>query len=332
MGDEKVSTEVLAEEVRSMDPLEFEELIADLWEYLGYNTTVSSGSGDRGIDVVAKRDFPYDEKVVIQAKRWNSTVGGPDIREYIAQVERDDVDSVIVVGTAGFTKNAKQDAERYNVKLINGNTLADMFIDEGVVDLVREYTGDIRAEVQSKRSATRPSDSEQEYKTTVGEGEYIKIEVVGYGYEEIKLWGSEATEELSVILIEVENKSNIEWDFKPSEHISVSSTEGYSYEDAKDTFSGVGSWNTDRTKIRRDSKSRIALLYDTIEPIIPRKIEYSAELYWASDEIDPGDEISERMEKITVPVDESVREQLNSIPDTFRTDSAEVVIPDHPDF
>lgn len=343
MSENKITSEALSQEIRNMNPQHFEELISDLWEYLGYETEVSKGSGDRGVDVVAKRDFPYEEKVVIQAKRWNSTVGGPDIREYIAQVERDDVDSVIVIGTAGFTKSAKEDAERYGVKLINGNTLANMFLDEGVVDLVKKYTGDITAQVQQKRSPSHPSGTEQEVRTTVGEGEYLQIEIVGYSFEKFRIWGTadspttqalgtESREGLTVVLLEITNKSTSEWEFRPEDHLSVISEEGYSYTDALGSYDDIGPWTTGSASIKRNSKSRIALIYDTGGPITPKRLEYSAEIYYVRKDVSPGDEEGRKIEEITIPVDESVHRELNTLPDSFRVDAARVILTTHPDF
>lgn len=157
MSEGEVTVEALNKQFQTIDPDDFEKLVADLWEYLGYNTNVTKGSNDGGVDVVATREIPYKEKVVIQAKRWKSTVGGPDLREYISHTYRDDVDAAIVIGTAGFTKSAKEETERHDIKLINGRNLADMFIEEDVVGLVEKYAND-KSDDKSKEGVSSQAD------------------------------------------------------------------------------------------------------------------------------------------------------------------------------
>lgn len=333
MSKQEVHPEEIINQMRSIDALEFEELIADLWEVLGYNTEVTQSSSDRGVDVIATREFPYEEKNLIQAKRYSSTISGPELREYIALARRDAVDSVIVVSTSGFTSQAKQEADEYNIKLINGHTLANLLIQEDAVDLVREYIGEIKsAGIEQKRSPDGKSDSSQEFLTTVGEGEYTQIEIVGYSYEKAQIWGTETEEELMMVFLEVMNKSDGEWRFKPKDDLSVASTEGYSYSDVLPSFGDIGPWTTGSVDIKRDSKARVALIYDTGMPIVPEKIEYSARVYLSRRDVGPDDEMADEIEEITVPVDESIREDINSVPDSFRPKMADVIMTSHPDF
>lgn len=60
-------TNVLLSKLREIDPTEFEYLIADLWEQMGYQTEVSQQSRDKGIDVRATNQL--GEKHLIQVKR-----------------------------------------------------------------------------------------------------------------------------------------------------------------------------------------------------------------------------------------------------------------------
>lgn len=74
--------EVLAQ-LRRMDEYEFEYLVAEVWERRGWETTVTTGSTDRGIDVIAQKSSPFSQKHLIQAKRYSegSKIGGPDIQQ-----------------------------------------------------------------------------------------------------------------------------------------------------------------------------------------------------------------------------------------------------------
>jgi hypothetical protein len=109
-----------------MDEYDFEELVADLWDRAGWSTEVTSGSGDRGIDVIATRTEMTTEKQIIQAKRYSegNTVGSQDVRNYATLHQQEpDVDSVVIVTTSRFTEQATQLANDLKVKLVDGDSL-----------------------------------------------------------------------------------------------------------------------------------------------------------------------------------------------------------------
>lgn len=119
----------LLNQLRQLDAYEFEELVADVWEAQGWDTTVTSGSNDRGVDVIAEKQSPFQQKMVIQAKRYRESnkVGSPEIREYASLKQQEaNVDSVVVVTTSSFTSQAKQTADDLNVKIVDGRDLASI--------------------------------------------------------------------------------------------------------------------------------------------------------------------------------------------------------------
>lgn len=121
------SNQQLLNQLRVMDEYEFEELVADVWEAQGWNTEVTAGSGDRGIDVIAEKQGLVDEKMLIQAKRYQegNNVGGRDVREYASlQLQESNIDSVVIVTTSSFTRQAKDIAGNLNVKLVDGTSFA----------------------------------------------------------------------------------------------------------------------------------------------------------------------------------------------------------------
>ena len=67
-GKQISSQDISREDLESTDPYNFEQLVADVWEAKGYDTTVRSKSGDEGIDVEAEKT---GYKEVIQVKRYN---------------------------------------------------------------------------------------------------------------------------------------------------------------------------------------------------------------------------------------------------------------------
>lgn len=125
--------------LQQMDPYEFEHFVADLWERFGWETSVSSASADKGVDVVCRKSMPYDQLVLIQAKRYgpNSTVGSPAVQQYASlRHQYDGVDKVLIVTTSGYSSQAESIADKLNVKLIDGDRLVRLILDHDALDLV----------------------------------------------------------------------------------------------------------------------------------------------------------------------------------------------------
>lgn len=134
--------EKLLKTLQEMDEYKFEELVADLWEKRGWDTTVTSGSRDRGVDVIAQKDTPFQQKQLIQAKRYSSTtkVGSPDIQQYSSlKHQKDNVDAVIVVTTSGFTAQAKDTASDLNIKTVDGAQLVSLITELRTDDILQTY-------------------------------------------------------------------------------------------------------------------------------------------------------------------------------------------------
>jgi hypothetical protein len=128
--------------LQQMDPYDFEQFVADLWERMGWETEVSAASADEGVDVVARKNTPYEQTTLIQAKRYgpNTTVGSPDIQQYASLDDQyDGVDTVVVVTTNTFTTQARELAARLDVKLVDGDALAGLVDEYEAADLVDKY-------------------------------------------------------------------------------------------------------------------------------------------------------------------------------------------------
>jgi restriction system protein len=128
--------------LQKMDDWDFEHFVADLWERQGWDAEVEQQSGDAGVDIRAVKSMPYQQKALIQAKRYgeNTTVGGPDIQQYSALKQQEqDADKAIVVTTSRFTSSAYDRAEDLNVKLIDGDDLVQLIDQLDAFDLVEQY-------------------------------------------------------------------------------------------------------------------------------------------------------------------------------------------------
>jgi transcription elongation factor Elf1 len=156
-----MSNESVLPELRQMDAYEFEQLVANVWEQRGWDTTVTSGSADRGIDVIAKRASPIRQKQLIQAKRYaeSNRIGAPDIQQYSSlKHQESNVDAVVVVTTSSFTSQAQQTATDLNVKLVSGRDLVDMMSDLNI-----QYSTSSQIKAQKDKQTHHPW-NEEKYK------------------------------------------------------------------------------------------------------------------------------------------------------------------------
>ena len=122
---------------------------------MGWETEVTQGTADKGIDVVATKRNPFEMKQLIQAKRYspNSTVGSPDIQQYASlRHQESNVDAVVVVTTSTFSTQAEQIADDLNVKLIDGVELEKLVEKYNCEELVLRY-----ADPSSLSTTEKPS-------------------------------------------------------------------------------------------------------------------------------------------------------------------------------
>jgi len=153
------SRRTVLDDLRAMDPYEFERLVAELWGRRGWETELTQRSADRGIDVIASRRRPFPEKQVIQAKRYTSgnNVGSAEIQQYASlKSQVDGADSVLVVTTSDFTPSARELAETLNVKLINGVRLAELLREAEALDLVDVDETEVPSVPSVERSESEP--------------------------------------------------------------------------------------------------------------------------------------------------------------------------------
>lgn len=143
----------LLSQLRQINEYEFEQLVSEVWEQQGWQTTVTSGSNDRGIDVIAKKSNPFTQKHLIQAKRYSegNRIGSPDIQQYSSlRAQENDVDAIIVITTSSFSSQAEQAAEDLNVKLISGEELCEIIVNSGSVEIVYNYVDEFIDKLEYK--------------------------------------------------------------------------------------------------------------------------------------------------------------------------------------
>ncbi|NDD29696.1 MAG: restriction endonuclease [Proteobacteria bacterium] len=129
----------LLEIIARSSPRFFESLVLELLHAMGYGTSRDDlqhvgGSGDGGIDGIISLDRLGLEKVYVQAKRWQGSVGGPIIQTFLGALQLQGANKGVLLTTGTFTKDAKAAADRAHgrVVLVDGVILARLMIEYGV--------------------------------------------------------------------------------------------------------------------------------------------------------------------------------------------------------
>ena len=126
--------------VMSSSPEFFERLVIDLLVSMGYGGSRSEAgervgkSGDDGIDGIIKEDKLGLDTVCIQAKRWQNTVGRPEIQAFVGSLAGNRARKGVFITTSRFSKEALEYVNRIEQKvvLIDGETLTEFMIDHNV--------------------------------------------------------------------------------------------------------------------------------------------------------------------------------------------------------
>ena len=130
----------LLQMIKNNSPDFFEQLVIDLLVKMGYGGSKQDAgkavgkSGDGGIDGIIKEDKLGLDVIYIQAKRWENTVGRPEIQKFAGALQGQRAKKGIFITTSDFTENAREYASRIENKiiLIDGTRLAQLMIDFNV--------------------------------------------------------------------------------------------------------------------------------------------------------------------------------------------------------
>jgi restriction system protein len=134
---ESVEVELL-EYLKRSSPSFFETIVLDLLHKMGYGASRSDlirvgGSGDGGIDGVISLDKLGLEKVYVQAKRWQQTVGRPEVQAFYGALAGQRANKGVFITTSSYTSQALEFARSVErIVLIDGERLAQFMIDHEV--------------------------------------------------------------------------------------------------------------------------------------------------------------------------------------------------------
>ncbi|MGE7635617.1 restriction endonuclease [Bacillus paramycoides] len=114
---------ITIEDIDLLSGEEFERYLAELLNNLGFRTELTKGSGDQGVDILA---FKQNKKYVIQAKRYNRTVGTKAVQEVVAGKAFYNADESWVITNSTYTKGAIDLAQKTDTKLWDRDKLKNM--------------------------------------------------------------------------------------------------------------------------------------------------------------------------------------------------------------
>ncbi len=123
--------------IKNSSPAFFERLVVELLVKMGYGGTWQEAAravgqtGDEGIDGIIDEDRLGLDSIYIQAKRWEPSVGRPEIQKFVGALMGKLARKGIFITTSSFSPEAVSYASTidFKVVLIDGKRLAEFMID-----------------------------------------------------------------------------------------------------------------------------------------------------------------------------------------------------------
>ncbi len=126
--------------IKACSPIFFEKLVVQLLVEMGYGGSIKDAgqavgrSGDGGVDGIIKEDRLGLDVIYIQAKRWEGTVGRPEIQRFVGALHGLRARKGVFLTTSSFSAEAVEYVSKIDNKivLIDGIQLAQLMIDYNV--------------------------------------------------------------------------------------------------------------------------------------------------------------------------------------------------------
>lgn len=117
----------------AMDPVAFEELVAELFRAMGMQAVTTQRSNDGGVDVDALDPAPIrGGKIVVQVKRYRATVPPTAVRDLYGTVQDAGANKGVLVTTSGFGPGSHTFANGKPLELVTGTELVDLLHRHGL--------------------------------------------------------------------------------------------------------------------------------------------------------------------------------------------------------
>ena len=118
----------------------FEHLVVELLLKMGYGGSLKEAgnaigrSGDEGIDGIIKEDRLGLDAIYLQAKKWEGTVGRPEIQKFVGALHGKRAKKGVFITTGTFSSEAVDYVGNIDPKvvLIDGRQLTEFMIDFGI--------------------------------------------------------------------------------------------------------------------------------------------------------------------------------------------------------
>lgn len=130
---EESAWDEIQEHLETMNPYDFQELVAGLLRAMGYHVSYVSPPGpDKGIDIIASTDplGMAGARIKVQVKRHQDRIRVDGVRAFMALLASGDVG--LFVCTGGFTKEAEAEARSQEIRritLIDLKRLFDLWVE-----------------------------------------------------------------------------------------------------------------------------------------------------------------------------------------------------------
>lgn len=130
----------LLQQLKESSPRQFENIVIDLLVAMGYGGSRKEAakaigrSGDEGIDGIINQDRLGLDVIYIQGKKWEGTVGRPEIQKFAGALQGQHANKGIFITTSNFSKEAMNFASGLGSKivLIDGDSLVQHMIDHNI--------------------------------------------------------------------------------------------------------------------------------------------------------------------------------------------------------
>jgi restriction system protein len=130
----------ILQQINTSTPRFFERIVVEVIVKMGYGGSLRDAgkaigrSGDEGIDGIIKEDKLGLDIIYIQAKRWENTVGRPEIQKFAGALQGKRARKGIFITTSNFSKEALEYVSSIDSRiiLIDGEQLAQYMIDHNV--------------------------------------------------------------------------------------------------------------------------------------------------------------------------------------------------------
>ncbi|MFI5965780.1 restriction endonuclease [Streptomyces asoensis] len=137
----------------AMDPIAFENLVADLFRAMGMQAVTTQRSHDGGVDVDALDPAPIrGGKIVVQVKRYRNTVPPTAVRDLYGTVQDTGANKGVLVTTSGFGPGSHTFANGKPLELVPGTELVDLLHRHGL----RGRLGGSGRQVPAQRTSSAP--------------------------------------------------------------------------------------------------------------------------------------------------------------------------------